>query len=350
MQLLGGSSGKASSPSFPGSRCYTLALHRCACAGARSGPRPKRILRVIKTFDNKYAVRYFSQTFISMNSATGIAPAPSFAKSGTGALRRIQSSARYVFTPEEFARLTGRPVKGVAVKMALQRLARSGLTVLAGKHPVRWLIVPPEQTHFGAPPVEWWLHDFLKDLEPHYYVGLLSAARHWGSAHFALQRTQVFVSQPRRATVVGRLRIDYFCKNGLARTPTQTIRGGVAPWRVSTREATLLDLVRHQSAVGGLEAVARICKDLAPELKAAALEAALEGLGQAPAAQRLGFLLEQLGVSRAAKPVARWLSRQRLAWQPLDRDAGTESGAVFQSAPWRLTYAQAQLQMVRELR
>lgn len=287
---------------------------------------------------------------MQMNLAAGTATTPSFTKDGTDALRRIQSDARYVFAPEEFARLTGRPVKGAATKMALQRLARSGLTVLASKHPVRWLIVPPEQTHFGAPPVEWWLHDFLKELEPHYYVGLLSAARHWGSAHFAVQATQVFVSKPRQHTVVGRLRIDYFCKNNLVRTPTEIVRGQVAPWRVSTREATLLDLIRHQSAVGGFEAVARICKDLAPELRSTALEHAIENLGQAPAAQRLGFLLEHLGAPKAAKPIARWLLRQRLVWRPLDRDVDTESEATLRSAPWHLTYAPAQLELVQELR
>jgi hypothetical protein len=45
--------------------------------------------------------------------------------------------------------------------------------------------------------------------------------------------------------------------------------------RVSTREATVLDLVRHQNAIGGLDAVARITRDLLPQMRH-------EGAGGAP--------------------------------------------------------------------
>jgi len=72
--------------------------------------------------------------------------------------------------------------------MALQRLSRGGHIVLAQKKPATWLIVPPEQAHYGAPPVDWWLDDLLREQEPHYYLALLSAARFWGSAHYAYQQ------------------------------------------------------------------------------------------------------------------------------------------------------------------
>lgn len=279
-----------------------------------------------------------------------VAPTAPSGKDGAAVLRHIQAGARYVFSTKEFAERTGRAAGSTATKMALQRLARSGLITLAGKHPVRWLIIPPEQTHFGAPPVAWWLHDFLQETEPNYYVGLLSAARHWGSAHYALQTTQVLVSKPRPSTCVGRLRIDYFTKRGLQSTPTELVRGAVAPWRVSTREATLLDLIRHQGAIGGLEVVVRVCKDLGPELQATALQAALAALGQSAAAQRLGFVLEQLALAKAAAVVDRWLQRRRTTLQPLARGHDTAGLAVLHAARWKVQHTFAQVDLLQELR
>ena len=60
----------------------------------------------------------------------------SVAQDGMSALRRIQSQSRYLFTPEEFAHLTGREPGSAALKMALQRLSKAGQIVLATKTPV----------------------------------------------------------------------------------------------------------------------------------------------------------------------------------------------------------------------
>ncbi|MBU2768404.1 hypothetical protein HAP94_20055 [Acidithiobacillus ferrivorans] len=241
--------------------------------------------------------------------------------SGDAALRKIQAQARYFFEPAEFARLTGRDPGSVACKRALDRLSKLGHIALASKQPAGWVIVPPEYEHYGAPPVSWWLGDCLTKIEPNYYVALLSAARHWGSAHYALQDTQVMMSKPRRELLVGRQRIVFFSKQALASTPTVTIRNGVAPWRVSTREATLLDLIRYQTAIGGLETVARIAKDFSTYLDRGQMLVALDALNQTAAAQRLGFLLEALNLPTPALAVETWLSKKHKALQILDRSS-----------------------------
>jgi len=269
---------------------------------------------------------------------------------GQEALRRIQAQARYVFAADEFAVLTGRAARSAAVKQALQRLSRRGLIISASKQPSRWLIVPPEHAHYGAPPVDWWLNDYLKPIEPHYYVALLSAAKYWGSSHYAKQSTQVMVSKPRLALAVGRLRVDFFSKRNIANTPIGVARANVAHWRVSTREATLLDLIRHQSAVGGLEAVARICKDLVPALELNALGMALDALGQVAAAQRLGFIFEQLDAAHAAQKVAQWLAQRRVTIQPLESNADVEGMAVCENSRWHIAYLPSQETILKELR
>ncbi|KWT95614.1 hypothetical protein APY03_2491 [Variovorax sp. WDL1] len=249
---------------------------------------------------------------------------------------------------DELAKLTGREPGGDAMKSALRRVAQQGLVTLATKRPSTWLIVPPEHSHFGAPPVEWWLDDYLKDVEPHYYLALLSAARHWGSAHYALQATQVMVSRPRRAQTIGRLRLDFTVKKSIDKTPVDYVTTPVARLRVSTREATLLDLVRHQSQVGGIESVARIAKDLAPSLKSDALLQTLDALDQVPAVQRLGFVLDTLKLGEQSHVLKSWLTGRHRASQPLEPAKVAPSGVLHDST-WGVEHTLHQRNSISEL-
>lgn len=233
------------------------------------------------------------------------------------AIRTIQSAARYFFEPGEFGRLVGQDGDSIRVKKALYRLAQEGLITLATRRPAGYLIVPAEQAHYGAPPVTWWIDDCLRRIESSYYVALLSAARYWGSSNFALQETQVMVACPRQPLTPGSLKVRFFSKGSVAETPTATVNAGVAPWRVSTREATLLDLIRHQADVGGIEYITRITKDFAPSLNQRALKQALDAMHQVPVAQRLGFILDHLRLTSLSQIVYAWLQSRRKNIQPL---------------------------------
>ena len=311
-----------------------------------------------QTFDYKYFKRYYGRTIMQPRP---VLPSPVLSppsgkassarvESSEGALFEIQSQARYVFTPDEFATRTGRVPDSNALKMALQRLARQGRITLAIKRPAHWLIVPPEQAAYSAPPVVWWLHDCLETLEPNYYVALLSAARHWGSAHYALQATQVMVGKPRLPIKVGKLQVDFHTKKNIAKTPTTLARNKVARIRVSTREATLLDLIRFQASIGGIEAVCRIAKDFSKDMTAAGMVEALGALDQVYAAQRLGFILDQLGLAKLSNTVFTWLKGRRLSNQPLAPLSADEHVPEFTSSRWHIRYTPMQEAIFQEMK
>jgi len=271
-------------------------------------------------------------------------------QSSLNALREVQAQARYLFHEDEFAQRTGREPGGPASRQALQRLARSGRVVLAHK-PAYWLIVPPEHEHYGAPPFDWWLDDLLRELEPDYYLALLSAARYWGSAHYALQVVQVAASRPRRPLMVGKVHVKFVVKQALADTPVSTESTMVAQLRVSTREATVLDLIRHQSTVGGIESVARVTCDLLPRMTSAGVLDAVRAQGQVPAAQRLGFILEQLGGQQLAGTVRRWLRQQRRSVQPLVTPRDSDATQRYRgNLDWSIEYTERQFELLQELR
>ena len=131
--------------------------------------------------------------------------------------------------------------------------------------------------------------------------------------------TQVMLSKVHPPLTPGRLRVVFYAKKQLATTPTEIVRNDVVPWRVSTRPATLLDLLRHQTVVGGLETVARVTRDLSSAIDRVGLVTALDALDQAPAGQRLGFVFQCLGYDTLANHVFKWMARRRHAVrQPLE--------------------------------
>jgi hypothetical protein len=267
------------------------------------------------------------------------------------ALRQLQARSRYYFQLSEFARLTGRPEKSAAAYLALHRLAKHGRVIAATRRPAGYLIVPPEHQDFGAPPVTWWIDDCLGSIEPHYYLALLSAARHWGSSHYARQDVQVMLSRPRPPLSPGRLKVNFVTKRDIKSTPTVVVRSGVAPWRVSSRGATLLDLIRHQSTIGGLEAILRIARDLSKSLDGKDLIASLQALDQASSAQRLGFIFDRMRLRDHARHIAEWLHGRPdfKTPQPLELGSAKIANTDLDSR-WRIRYTPENLSLMEELK
>jgi predicted transcriptional regulator of viral defense system len=263
------------------------------------------------------------------------------------ALRRLESEATYLFTPDEFASRVGRAGEKTAVKRVLDRLSAKGLVASVRKKPPLWVLVPAEQAHYGAPPVTWWIDDLLRVSEPHYYVCLNSAARHWGSAHYARQTTQVMVGAQRRGLTVGKVAITFHVQRAIAKAQTVAIRDGRSNWRVSTRETTLLDMIRHLSVIGGLETLARTCVDFAPELTGKALEASLDAHSMTSTAQRLGFVFDTLGMERFAVVVARWLARRPKNVVPLEVSTLVDEHAMNETSRWSVSYQTKQQNILR---
>jgi predicted transcriptional regulator of viral defense system len=273
----------------------------------------------------------------------------SYERRSDAALNQLQARAQYYFRPAEFARLTERRPDSASVTMALHRLAKRGRIVAVTRRPSGYLIIPPEHASFGAPPFSWWIDDCMKQVDPHYYVGLLTAAQHWGSAHYARQDVQVLTSRVRPPLTPGRLKITFVEKRGLEVTPTVEVSTGVAPWRVSTRASTVLDLLRHQDTIGGLEALVKALRDLAPSIKSPELREALDALDQRSTAQRLGFLLDRLGNRKLARVVSSWLgARSHRAPQPLELGI-VPSRRLETDNHWHVAFDPARVKLALEL-
>ena len=220
----------------------------------------------------------------------------------SGWIDQLQSNGRYTFTREEALAVTG--ASEIAVAASLRRLRKAGRIVSPrrGFH----VIVPLEYRATGAPPAVWFIEDLMRHLARPYYVGLLSAAAQYGAAHHAPQVFQVVTDVPTRPFTVGRVRVA-FVQGRAGLSPTQPMNTPTGTMLVSTPEATALDLVRHASACGGLQNVAGVLRELAERIDGARLVDAARGV-ERTVAQRLGWLLDDVGASGRAEPLARLLA------------------------------------------
>jgi hypothetical protein len=225
---------------------------------------------------------------------------------------------------------------GLTVGAAKAQLRRLGSRVvrLPPAHPF-FLIVSPEHLACGGPPVEWWLDDYFAWLEHPYYLALQSAASALGSSAQSIQVTQVMTDTPRRAIELGRLRIVFFTKRRIARTPTRQLANTFAPTRISTPAATTFDLVRYAPRIGGIGRAAETLQPLLSQIRGSDLREVLEAENETATAQRLGFILERAGQPRLADRVSEWLYGRRQPVIPLVPMPAGQPAAPL-AARWRV--------------
>jgi predicted transcriptional regulator of viral defense system len=129
-----------------------------------------------------------------------------------------------------------------------------------------------------------------------YYVGLLSAAQYHGAAHQRPQTFHVFLAKNRRPIRCGAVRVDFTARNRVAEVPVERINTPRGTLLVSSPEATALDLVGYADQAGGLNQVTTVLSELAERIDPAKLAIAAK-TAPVPWSQRLGYLLDHLGLS-----------------------------------------------------
>ena len=197
----------------------------------------------------------------------------------------------------EAAQLTG--VSAEHVYPGLQRLRRRG----AMFSPARglYVVVPPEYRSWGVLPGELFIDAMMQALGRNYYVSLLSAAAMHGAAHQAPQLFQVMVDRHVADRDVGRVRLRFYANEYVEEMAVEERQVDTGRIRLATRETTLMDLVVHPDAAGGLNNVATVIAEIG-DLDVPVL-ARLASLRSRSVARRLGWLLEQFREGLELEPL-----------------------------------------------
>jgi predicted transcriptional regulator of viral defense system len=207
----------------------------------------------------------------------------------------LAAGGRHHFTgAEALAALGG---SRVAVRAALRRLGRR--SEISSPYRGFHVIVPPEYRRLGCLPPEQFVPQLMGHLQERYYVALLSAAELHGAAHQRPQRFQVMVAKNRRPIECGSVRVQFVARQDLAKTPVVEMNTPRGKIRVSSREATVLEVVGYADKCGGLDNVANVLSELAEAVEPSKLLASAR-LCPIAWSQRLGYLLDATDHSELA--------------------------------------------------
>jgi predicted transcriptional regulator of viral defense system len=207
------------------------------------------------------------------------------------------SRGRYSASLEEIRSLTG--LSHAAITSGLQRLRKQRRVF----SPTRglYVVIPPEYRSWGVTPADWFIDDLMRHLGRRYYVALLSAATYHGAAHQAPQVFQVMTDGRVLDRAIERVRLRFYVSEHTADTPTETATVHTGSISVSSREATVVDIVREPRASGGISNVATILTEIG-ELDGSAL-ATLAARHGRTLARRTGWMVDHYGSCQDLDPL-----------------------------------------------
>jgi predicted transcriptional regulator of viral defense system len=207
------------------------------------------------------------------------------------------SRGRYSASLEEIRELTG--LSYAAVTSGLQRLRRQRRVF----SPTRglYVVVPSEYRSWGVVPAEWFIDDLMHHLGRRYYVALLSAAAYHGASHQAPQVFQAMADARVLDRALGRVRLSFYTSAHTVNTPIERVSVHTGSIGVSSREATVVDLIREPRASGGISNVATILAEIG-ELDGSALATLAARHGRS-LARRTGWLVERHGSCQDLGPL-----------------------------------------------
>ena len=163
-----------------------------------------------------------------------------------------------------------------------------------------YVLIPPEFRTWRAVPASHFVDDMMRHLGHAYYVGYLSAAEIHDAAHQRPQVFQVVTDERLKTRTFGRVRVKFILNTHTADRPTITVNTPTGTIRVSTPEATILDLVSAPEHSGGLSNIATVIGDLLEDAKINVSEIIrIAHEWPTTIVQRTGWLLEQAAAELA---------------------------------------------------
>jgi predicted transcriptional regulator of viral defense system len=207
------------------------------------------------------------------------------------------SRGRYSASLEEIRELTG--LSRAAVASGLQRLRRQRRVF----SPTRglYVVIPPEYRSWGVTPADWFIDALMRHLGRRYYVALLSAAAQHGASHQAPQVFQVMADGRVLDRQIERVRLRFYVNEHTTETPIDEVTVHTGSMRVSSREATVVDLVREPRASGGINNVATILTEIG-DLNGSTL-ATLAARHGRTLVRRVGWMVDRYGSCQDLGPL-----------------------------------------------
>lgn len=245
-------------------------------------------------------------------------------------VEEIQAQGRLVFTSDEAQKKLGESPNAF-IKASLRLIRKDKLF-----RPTTgfYVIIPTEYRSGKSVPSEWYIDALMKFHGLPYYVACLSAAAFHGAAHQAPQELQVVTTKPIRSITTHRTRVRFLSKKDLSDTQVQEMKTHTGYFKVSTPEATALDLLRYYRWAGYLNNVATVLSELSERIDPKKLVRVAKAEGEIAHAQRLGYLLDKYGNKKSTSELRKWISEHDTKFIPLR--PGWDGDILARDEKWRV--------------
>lgn len=222
-------------------------------------------------------------------------------------LEQLLLQGKHYFTTEDLQKNLGMNKNTLSV--SLSRLSKKGRVKMIR----RGFGIILEIGGFEPHP-SYYIEAMMNHLGVQYYVGLLTAAAHWGAGHQASMSYQVVVDRPVFKISFKKFRMEFVTKKEtFPEKGIQRVAGVGGYFKISSPELTAIDLVRFPKKSGHLNNIATVLKDLASKWDGRSMfSLCLDSLVPSVTLQRLGYLLDHvLGFEKEAGYLRRALRERR---------------------------------------
>lgn len=223
-------------------------------------------------------------------------------------IKQLQGYEEYAFSWEELRAYSNSP----------ESTLRKELTRLVVKQditPLRqgfYLIIPPRYQKVGKIPVAFYADKLFRFLKRPYYVALYSAASSYGASHQQIQQDYIMTSHPTPRDINRQNTIIRFF--GLSGWPEKNIvqrKSDAGLYKISSPALTAIDLIHHQTKIGGMNRAITILEELTEEITETDIRELLTWYPHTSSLQRFGYLLEELNAPEThTSLVHQFLSKQ----------------------------------------
>lgn len=210
-------------------------------------------------------------------------------------IKYLLSIENYSFSLDEIANATTSSHN--SLKFELHRLSEKGDIVNLRKG--FYLIITPRYSSAKKLPIQLYCEKLFNHLNRKYYVGLFSAAKFHGASHQQIQRDYVMIEKPKFIDISkNTIDIRFFTTTNWSEKNIQQKRSDAGIFNISSPALTIVDLIHHQTKLGGINRMLSTIEELTEELTKNDLKELLNWYPNKSSLQRFGFLLEELDIKQ----------------------------------------------------
>jgi len=241
-------------------------------------------------------------------------------------IKHLLSIENYSFSLEEITQHTDG--EGTSLKFELARLIDKKEIVNLRKG--FYLIIPPRYSKQGQVPIQLYIEKLFKYLNRNYYLGFYSAAKFHGASHQQTQRDYLMTEKPKLNDIKkNTFDIRFFTTSKWSNKNLLDRKSDAGIFKISSPALTAVDLIHHQTKLGGLNRMLAILEELAEEINQNDIAELLTWYPHKSTLQRFGFLLEEVDADEhLSKQIKIHLKKSKFFPVLLSPKSGQKPGAV----------------------